>query len=288
MIFLFRKTKIFFIFATVLWLVAVVLGRLFVFTEFAGVIAGILYPLLIGFLGEYILFMFSLAQAGKIHRSYNAILADDCDPEYYLEAYLDVRENGKKLKSTVFLTESSYATGLFLAGRTEEAREIINALIVRPDFSRQRVMDRADCYIDIGLFSLALGELTTVHSAIESAEEILETIPVGTPDYNRLFREITRLRLRTDVAEGNCEEAREYFEENGREYNTPYTRVNRMNTLANIYRATGETELLRKSLSYIAENGGTLAIARKAREELTTLPPAPPETASEEKHDNEE
>ena len=288
MIFLFRKTKIFFIFATVLWLVAVVLGRLFVFTEFAGVIAGILYPLLIGFLGEYILFMFSLAQAGKIHRSYNAILADDCDPEYYLEAYAPVREKGKKLKSTVFLTESSYATGLFLAGRTEEAREIIKALIARPDFSRQRVMDRADCYIDIGLFSLALGELEVVREAIVSAEEILESIPVGTPDYNRLFREVTRLRLRADVAEGNCDEAREYFEENGREYNTPYTRVNRMNTLAKIYRHTGETELLRKSLTYIVENGGTLDIAKKAKDELETLPPAPPETPSAEENDTEE
>jgi hypothetical protein len=117
-------------------------------------------------------------------------------------------------------------------------------------------------------------------------EEILETIPVGTPDYNRLFREITRLTLRANVAEGNCDEAREYFEENGREYNTAYTRVNRMNTLAKIYRTTGETELLRRALVYIAENGGTLDIAKKAREELTTLPPAPVE--SEASEDTEE
>ena len=288
MIFLFRKTKIFFVFSVILWAVAVVLGRLLVFTTYASAMAGVLYPVLIGFLGAYVLFMFSLSQAGKIHRSYNAILADDCDPEYYLEAYLEVRENGKKLKSTVFLTESSYATGLFLAGRADEAREIVRDLIARPDFSRQRVMDRADCYIDVGIFSLGLGDLSSVHEAIASAEEILETIPVGTPDYNRLYREITRLTLRAEIAEGHYDEAREYFEENGREYNTPYTRVNRMNTLANIYRATGEVELLRKALEYIAENGGTLAIAGKAREELTTLPPAPPKAELTEESDNEE
>jgi hypothetical protein len=41
-----------------------------------------------------------------------------------------------------------------------------------------------------------------------------------------------------------------------------------MNTLAQIYRATGDTERLHKCLSYIAEHGGTMKMAKDAREEL--------------------
>ena len=63
----------------------------------------------------------------------------------------------------------------------------------------------------------------------------------------------------------------------------PYTKVNRMNTLAQIYRQRGDLRLLRKCLSYVADHGGTMKMAKDARLELETLPvPATEPEESEE------
>ena len=272
MIFLFRKTKLFLCVTVPLWILAVVIARLAVFTEYENPSMGILYPVLIALMGIYLLYAFAAAQANKIHRAYNEILSNECDVERYLLLYEAIREEGKKHKSTVFLTESSYATALHLSGRSDEAREIIRSLVACPEFSRQRTVDRADAYVDVGIYSVALADLPAARAAIADAEALLDRLGVGTAEYNRIFREVTRLRHRADIADGIYEEALEYFTDTSREYTVPYTKVNRMNTLAQIYRAKGDLRLLRKCLSYIADNGGTLKMAKDAREELKSLP----------------
>lgn len=277
MIFLFKTPKIFAFASMPIWAVIVLIGRLFLFTEFDSTLTGILYPVLFFLAGAYVLFMVASVSAGKMHRSYNAILSEECDADRFVELYEPVREEGKKHVSTVYLTESSYATGIHLAGRSDEAREIVRALIARSDFARQRAVDRADAYVDVGIYSVALGDDAGARDAIERAEEVLAEMTVGTAEYNRIYREITRLRHRADIAVGRFDEAREYFTDTTREYTVPYTKVNRMNTMAQIYRATGETRNLKKCLTYIAENGGTLKMAKDAREELKTLPELPPE-----------
>ena len=159
----------------------------------------------------------------------------------------------------------------------------MRALIARPEFARQRTVDRADAYVDVGIYSVTLGDLAAAREAIGEAERILETLTIGTADYNRICREVTRLRYRADIAEGNCDEALEYFTDTTREYTVPYTKVNRMNTLAQIYRQKGDLRLLRKCLSYVAEHGGTMKMAKDARLELETLPtPAAEPEESEE------
>ena len=272
MIFLFKKTKLFLLFASLLWAVAVVVGRLTVFDEYGSTLSGILSPILAFLCGVYIIYAFAARQARRLHRAYTEILSQECDAERFVSLYEPVREAGRSNRRAVYLTESSYATGLHLVGRSEEAREIVRALVLRPDFGRQRAVDRADAYIDIGIYSVALRDLVSAREAITAAEEILEAMQVGTQEYSRIYREVTRLRHRADVADGRCEEALEYFTDTSREYTVPYTKVNRMHTLSEIYRATGDVEQLRKCLSYVAERGGTLAIAKKAREELRGMP----------------
>lgn len=281
MIFLFKKTKLFAFVSIPLWLVAVLVGRLFIFTEYDSVWSGILYPAMIALCGAYILYTFAAIQASRMHRAYNDILSNECDADRYVALYAPIREEGKKHKSTVFLTESSYATAIHLTGRSEEAREIVKALMARPEFLRQKAVDRADAYVDVGIYSVALGDLPAAREAILNAEDILAQMGVGMPEYNRIYREVTRLRHRADVAEGKYDAAREYFTDTTREYTIPYTKVNRMNTMAQIYRATGELKSLRKCLSYIAENGGTLKMAKDAREELKTLPVLPEDACEE-------
>ncbi|MBR2906498.1 MAG: hypothetical protein IKC26_00445 [Clostridia bacterium] len=271
MIRLFPKTRNFAILASLLWVVAVVVGRLTVFDEYKSAISGILSPLIAALCGVYIIYAFASIQASRMHRAYNAILSDECDADRYVALYEEVRERGRANRRTVFLTESSYATGLHLTGRSDEAREIVRALTQRPDFARQRAVDRADAYVDIGIYSVSLGDLPAAREAITEAEAILSSMMVGTQEYSRIYREVTRLRHRADIADGIYGEALEYFTDTSREYTVPYTKVNRMNTLADIYRATGDGEQLRKCLSYVARHGGTLYMAKKAREELEAL-----------------
>lgn len=285
MIFLFQKTKLFWVFASVLWTIAVVVGRLTVFTEYASTMAGILIPAGVGVVGLYAIYFFSLLQASKMHQAYHKILSEDCDADYFVEVYQPLRERGKKLKKTFFITESTYATGLNLAGRSAEALSIAKDITAHKDFPAQRPIDRADAYVDIGIYSIAVGDLNAAYAAIEEAKKIQSTLMIGTAEYNRLYREIERLKHRTDLVNGIYDGARSYFEESGREYTTTYTKVNRMNTLAQIYRATGETELLRKCLVYIDENGGTLDMAKRTREELKNLPA---ESAAYEESDHHE
>lgn len=285
MIFLFKTPKLFAFTSVPLWALIVVLGRLFVFTEYTSTMTGILYPVLAFVCGAYVLVMLAAFSANKTHRSYNEILSQECDADRFVSLYEPIREEGRKHAGTVYLTESSYATGIHLTGRSDEAREIVRALIAREDFSRRRAVDRADAHIDAGIYSLALGDMEETRASIERAEEILSEMAVGTPEYNRIYREITRLRHRADIADGKFDEAREYFTDTTREYTVPYTKVNRMNTLAQIYRATGELRNLKKCLTYIAENGGTLKMAKDARAELETLPALPPEPEREEDED---
>ena len=267
MILLFKKTKLFAFVTIPLWIVGVVLARFAFFPD-----GGVIYPVLIALCGAYVLYTFAVIQANKMHRSFNDILSDECDPDRFIELYTPLREEGLKHKGTLFITESAYATALHLAGRSAEAREIVRSLMARPNFARQRVIDRGDAFIDEGIYSLAVGDLPAARDAIERADALLDQLTVGSADYNRLFREVTRLRYRADIAEGIYDEALEYFTDTSREYTVPYTKVNRMNTLAQIYRGKGDLRLLRKCLSYIAENGGTLKMAKDAREELGTLP----------------
>ena len=279
MIRIFKLPKIFLAVSIPIWAVVVAFARLFVFTEFDSTLTGVLYPVLFFVTGAYILFSLATVAANKMHKSYNEILSQSCDAELFVALYGEIREKGKEHASTVYITETAYATGIHLVGRSEEAREIVRALKDRPDFDKQRAVDRADVYIDIGIYSVALGDDEAAREAIGSAEEILGTLPVGGPDYSRIYREVTRLRHRADIAIGKFDEAREYFADTTREYTVPYTKVNRMYTMAQIYRATGEIRSLHKCLSYVAENGGTMKMAKDAREELATLPELPPEPA---------
>lgn len=272
MLFLFRKPKIFFFFASPLWVALVILGRFTIFTEFDSTVSGIVSPIIAALAGIYLIYYFCVLQASKIHRAYNDILSDECDPERYVAIYEPIREAGKNRKSTVYLTESSYAMGLHLLGKSEEAREIAVALTERSDFARRSAVDRADAFVDVGIYSVSLGDLTAARDAIAKAQEILDGMTVGTQDYSRIFREVSRLTHRANIADGIYDEALEYFTDTSREYTIPYSKVNRMHTLAQIYRAKGDTERLRKALTYVANHGGTLKIAKDAREELLTLP----------------
>lgn len=269
MILLFKKTKLFLFVTVPLWIAAVVLASFTLFRE-----SGYLYPILFLVFGVYILYTIAIMQAGKMHRAYNEILSKECDADRFVELYAEVREEGKKHRSTRFLTESSYATGLHLTGKSDEAQKIVRALIESPDFGKQRATDRADAYVDLGIYSLALGEMEETRESIRKAEEILAAMGVASPDYNRIYREVTRLTHRANIADGIYDEALEYFTDTSREYTTPYTKVNRMNTLAQIYRGMGDTAMLRKCLLYISDNGGTLKMAKNARAELLTLPEA--------------
>lgn len=268
MIFLFKKTRNFAILASILWAVAVVVGRFTVFTEYKSTLSGIVSPVVALLCGLYLVYSFANREARKTHRAYTEILSRDCDADLFVSVYEEVREQGRKKNGTVYLTESSYATGLHLAGRSAEALEIVKALTLRPDFSRGRAVDRADAFVDVGIYSLSLGDLDAVEAAIGSAEEILSSMTVGSAEYNRIYREIERLRHRRDVALGQCDAALEYFTDSAREYTSTYAKVNRMYTLSEIYRRAGDGEQLKKCLSYIARHGGTLKIAKDAREEL--------------------
>lgn len=288
MVFLFKKTKLFVLVAVPLWIFAVVVARLTVFTEYDSAMKGILNPVLFALCGAYFIYMFAALQANRTHRAYNELLSQECDVERYLELYAPLYEEGKKHRTTVYLTESSYATALHLDGRSDEAREIVRALIGRPDFDRQRAVDRADAYVDEGIYSVALGDLVSAREAVRRAEEVLASMGVGAPDYNRIYREVTRLRYRADVADGIYDEALEYFTDTSREYTTPYAKVNRMNTLAQIYRGKGELRKLKQCLGYMAKNGGTLRMAKDARVELESFPELPEEEVpAEEGEDGE-
>ena len=268
MIFLFRKTKLFVCFSIPLWILTVVFARFFVFKTFNSTLQGILLPAMFAFVGAYILWNFAIFQANRMHRAYTDILSVECDVDRYLELYAPIREEGKKHPRTVFLTESSYATALNLAGRPEEARQIMKEIMASPDFLRKTMLDRAEAYVDLGIYSLACGDVPATREALLCANDVMEKMAIGTGEYNRVYKEIERLRHRANVAEGLYDSALEYFTDTSREYTVPFTKVNRMNTLAQIYRATGDTERLHKCLSYIAEHGGTMKMAKDAREEL--------------------
>ncbi len=268
MISLFRRTRLFLIVASLLWTVAVVVGRLTVFTEYKNTLSGIISPVVALLCGLYIVYSFANREARKTHRAYTEILSRDCDADRFVALYEEVWEAGKTKKGLAYLTETTYATGLHLAGRTAEALAIVRALIERPEFGRQRAVDKADAFVDIGIYSLSLGDLDKVSEALGQAEALLSAMTVGSAEYNRIYRECERLRHRRDVMLGQYDAALEYFTDGAREYTSTYAKVNRMHTLSLIYRARGDGEQYQKCLSYIARNGGTLKIAKDARGEL--------------------
>ena len=110
--------------------------------------------------------------------------------------------------------------------------------------------------------------MCAARAAIARAEEILGTLTVGSQEYNRIYRELQRLTHRVNVRNGVYEEALEYFTDTSREYTSTFAKVNRMNTLAEIYRGMGDAEQERKCLAYVARHGGTLRMAKDARAEL--------------------
>jgi len=271
MIFLFRKTKLFVCVSIPLWIITVVFARLFVFRTFESDMQGILMPAMFVVVGSYILWNFAIFQANKTHRAYTDILSNECDVDRYLALYEPIHEEGKKHAKTLFLTETSYATALNLAGRSEEARAILKGLMARTDFLRRSALDRAEAYVDLGIYSLACGDVPATRDALLCANDVMEKMAVGSSEYNRVFKEIERLRHRANIAEGLYDGALEYFTDTSREYTIPFTKVNRMHTLAQIYRATGDTERLLKCLTYIDAHGGTLQMAKDVREELNQL-----------------
>ena len=199
MILLFRRTRVFAILASLLWAAAVAVGRVFVFNEFESTVSGIVSPVVCLLCGVYIAYSFASREARKTHRAYTELLSRDCDPERFLSLYESVWEAGKTKKGLRYLVDTTYATGLHLAGRTEEALPIVRALTESPEFARCRAVDRADAYVDVGIYSLSLGDLEAVAGALDASEGLLREMAVGSAEYNRIYRECERLRHRREI-----------------------------------------------------------------------------------------
>lgn len=284
----YKKALLFYLLSALGLLVAVVALSVVLLINGIDLLASRAYTLIFVFVVFMVVLWLALranAIAQKEQLRQLSLLDEKCDPQAFLKAQEHSYRKALRVKrlcgryGVVALVErQNHAVALDAAGETDEALREITEL-ASAELNKKREYYRSLVSLNKAAFILKKGEtgVADAREAIELARENIERnaeqIPVVLrQNYNSVA---TVVEYRTDVAQGiNLDNAFDFFK---KQLNVGVTLRQKLvcrRAVADIYERLGDAAARRAELEIIARDGGSLAIAREAAEQLAQLPAA--------------
>ncbi len=227
----------------------------------------VLFTLLITYLLEMFLvaFIFSVI-AIKKHDKIISVLNTECDPIKYLNMYYPLTKSytNKRTKQLVLL---NLASGYIAVGDYQQARNVLASI----DLTKCKPAEKIVFHSHITIINIYEGNFAEAEKALDYV-----TMLIGTSKIPSIHIEILNKARNLYAASIKIENG--YFDEVEQTLlgiiatsENLYQKLSAKYTLAKLYIKQNRLNEAINEMTFVAENGNTLAIAQKAREFLSTL-----------------